>query len=392
MTGVQTCALPIYADALKRNEFATVLATLLAIVACLMGTIVVVMSIVGPLQGLSKAMELIAGGAMAAPLPDHSGRDEVAAMARAAAVFRDAMVVREQLGAAAAVDASVRLERAAEVAFAVTEFDDAMAHALGQFRMVGDELSMSFSQLNSLAGVAAEKTSASLLSTGSITERISAMSKSTDEMSIAVAQVSHGMTRSAKVASDAFMQVEEAQCRMAELDKQARLIGAVVGLVADIAEQTNLLALNATIEAARAGDAGRGFAVVALEVKALATQTQVAARQITEGIAAIQDGANGVSCAINGMGDGVTTMRDIATALAGTVYQQDVTVMELAATMAMISSDAEDNRSSAAAAAFAVDSAEQVAVQVRETAQTLAESTTRLSTGVSRFLEKVRAA
>jgi methyl-accepting chemotaxis protein len=51
--------------------------------------------------------------------------------------------------------------------------------------------------------------------------------------------------------------------------------------IESIARQTNLLALNATIEAARAGAAGKGFAVVAGEVKALASQTELATKQIS---------------------------------------------------------------------------------------------------------------
>ena len=88
----------------------------------------------------------------------------------------------------------------------------------------------------------------------------------------------------ANVQKDALMLKQE----MTTLAQHAKAISQIMGVISDIADQTNLLALNAAIEAARAGDAGRGFAVVADEVRKLAEKTMSSTSDVANAIGAIQ--------------------------------------------------------------------------------------------------------
>ena len=64
------------------------------------------------------------------------------------------------------------------------------------------------------------------------------------------------------------------------MNSSVQSIEKAITLISDIADETELLSLNASIEAARAGDAGRGFAVVADQIKKLADQSNVSAKDI----------------------------------------------------------------------------------------------------------------
>jgi methyl-accepting chemotaxis protein len=94
-------------------------------------------------------------------------------------------------------------------------------------------------------------------------------------------------------------------------DASAR-VGEFVTTISRIARQTNLLALNAAIEAARAGDHGKGFGVVAEQVRQLAEESAVAARDIAGTVGTIRENIASVTDAMTAGEREVTNVGEIA--------------------------------------------------------------------------------
>ncbi|MDP9836964.1 methyl-accepting chemotaxis protein [Neorhizobium huautlense] len=110
---------------------------------------------------------------------------------------------------------------------------------------------------------------------------------------------------------------------MSQIEESSQQVGKIIGVIDEIAFQTNLLALNAGVEAARAGEAGRGFAVVAQEVRELAQRSANAAkeiktlidtssRQVTEGVALVDQTGEVLRNISNQINEINTVVSDIA--------------------------------------------------------------------------------
>ncbi|WP_088280051.1 methyl-accepting chemotaxis protein [Ideonella sp. A 288] len=122
-----------------------------------------------------------------------------------------------------------------------------------------------------------EQTASALQQTASTMETLTSTVRQNASTAQEARKVADNARSLARQGGDA---VDEVIRTMSAINDQAQRIREIIGVIDGIAFQTNILALNAAVEAARAGEQGRGFAVVAQEVRALASRSGTAAKEI----------------------------------------------------------------------------------------------------------------
>lgn len=121
-----------------------------------------------------------------------------------------------------------------------------------------------------------------------IVESVNVLAETAKETTVQAEEGGHFVAQVMSQMKSIHDSVEQSDRMTKSLYDRSKEIGSISDVISGISQQTNLLALNAAIEAARAGEHGKGFAVVATEVRLLAEQSQVSAKQISELITEIQ--------------------------------------------------------------------------------------------------------
>jgi methyl-accepting chemotaxis protein len=407
----------------RMGQMATIVAALVTLLGSGLIATFLTMNIRRAVQKIAGATEKLARGDAAVDLDALARRDELGAVVTSLTVFRDNQRHLEQLRQEQEATRSAAEEerrRAEEAQRAVAEQQrlvvSSLAGALDRLAVgdltirLRDIFPGEYEKLRTDFNAAVEKleevlraiaTSTASINSGSAeisngaedlsrrTEHQAATLEETaaalDQITATVQKTAQGATAGREAVASAKADAERsgdvvgrAVVAMNAIEKSAREISQIIGVVDEIAFQTNLLALNAGVEAARAGDAGKGFAVVASEVRGLAQRSADAAKEI-KGL---------ISASTQQVGEGVSLVGEAGDALQRIVAH----VNEISGLVGEIAASAREEAQGLAEVNTAVNQMDQVtqqnAAMVEEAtaaSRMLAEETKELARLVSRF-------
>ena len=158
---------------------------------------------------------------------------------------------------------------------------------------------------------------------------IGSIQTSIKELTTASSEIAENSARATSISKEAMQNVSAAFALVNELTQAAKEIDNVTSTISEISDQTKLLALNATIESARAGEMGKGFAVVAKEVKELASQTNVATKDIQAKIGIIHAVTKRTADAVAAINGVMKNVNDAITTIAAAAEEQSATTQNI---------------------------------------------------------------
>ena len=344
------------------------------------------------LTAMTTAMRGLAEGDHMVEIPVQAGADEIAEMASAVEIFKRNAVKTERLQVEQNAEQAGKLQRQAAVEQHIASFEQGVRDTLDQLTSAAAEMRTTSQGMSATS----DKTTARTTAVAGVVEEVSGnmqtVAAAAEELLSSVSEIGRQVDHSSKIAGQAVEEAGHTNATVLTLSQAAQKIGDVVKLITSIAEQTNLLALNATIESARAGEAGKGFAVVAAEVKTLANQTAKATEEIGAQVTSMQHATGDAVNAIGNITCTITTISEIAEAIAASVEAQGAATREIARNVQEAANGANAVSSNITGVNEAAHETGIVSGEVLASAEKLGRQAAALRADVDRFLANIRAA
>jgi methyl-accepting chemotaxis protein len=350
-------------------------------------------SLARPLHRLADVMKNMAKGNFGIEIDGLARRDEVGAMARSVAVFRENGIALKRLEEQRTAD-KLRAEAEKRDAFAklVNTFERDVLSVVGIVSHAAVELEKFATAMKAISEQSENRSLIAAKAAEETMRDAGTAASAVEELSASIGNISGQASSASTVVAEAKRCAEIAVTNAEGLSDTVVQIERVTALVNSIAGQTNLLALNATIEAARAGPAGRGFAVVAQEVKNLAAQTTQALTDINRETASVQQATQAVVAAISAISGVIGAIDDISLAITDAVGQQNLASRNIAQNVDDAAARTRQVSSIISAANdFAVQTGE-LAGRILQAAQDLSQQAVVLQTDAAGFIGQVKAA
>ncbi|ACB83303.1 methyl-accepting chemotaxis sensory transducer [Methylorubrum populi BJ001] len=363
----------------------------IGVLASLAG-LITVFGIARPIRRAVQATERLAAGDLATPVDDVARRDEVGALNRALAVFKDSALARQRLEAEQTRDTTAKMMRAERLDAVTRAFEADATRMTSGLNTAAADMEVT---ARSMSGIADQTTTQAMAVSSTATQtaaNVQTVAASAEELSASIAEITTQVAQSISLIGAAVDRVGEADATIRTLSDTAERIGTVVAMISGIAGQTNLLALNATIEAARAGEAGRGFAVVATEVKELAARTGQATEEVSTQIGAIQDATKAAVTAIRAIGRQIASLEQVSASIAAAMEEQEAATREITRNVQEAARGTEHVTGSADGMRQGAGETGAAATQVLGAARQLARDSEGLSRTVASFLADVKTA